>query len=98
VPQQALAMTNSQLVLESSRPIAVKISKAISPQGAKVDDATFVRSAFLVLLGVSASDAEIDASLSAIKEWRALPKVTPGSVHANFVWSLLNHNDFITLR
>lgn len=98
VPQQALAMTNSQLVLESSRPIAEKISQAISPQGTEIDDATFIRSTFLVLLGESPSDAELNASMSAIKEWRALPKATALDVRANFVWSLLNHNDFITLR
>ena len=38
VPQQALAMTNSRLVLDSSKPIAERISKAISPNESEVDD------------------------------------------------------------
>ena len=35
VPQQALAMTNSRLVLDASKPIAERISKAISPNASE---------------------------------------------------------------
>lgn len=98
VPQQALAMTNSRLVLDSSKPIAERISKAISPNESNIDDAEFIRSAFMLLLGYSPSDAELSASQETIEKWRELPKVSSQDARSYLVWSLLNHNDFITLR
>jgi hypothetical protein len=98
VPQQALAMTNSRLVLDSSKPIAARISRAISPNESNVDDIEFIRSAFMLLLGSSPNDVELNASQDAIKKWRKLPKVLPEDARSYLVWSLLNHNDFITLR
>jgi hypothetical protein len=98
VPQQALAMTNSQLVLDGSKPIAERIWKAISPSESEVDDAEFIRGAFLVLLGSSPSEAELRASLEAIQKWRQLPNVANHEVRRYLVWSLMNHSDFVTLR
>jgi hypothetical protein len=98
VPQQALAMTNSRLVLDCAKPIAERISKNVRQKGADVDDAPFIRSSFSLLLGSSPSDAELSASQEALKEWRKLPKLTAADVRSYLVWSLLNHNDFVTLR
>jgi mono/diheme cytochrome c family protein len=98
VPQQALAMTNGRLVLESSRPIADKIAKSLRPDESKVDDDEFIGGAFMVLLGNSPSEAERIASQDAIDAWRKLPDVSAEDAHSYLVWSLLNHNDFITLR
>jgi hypothetical protein len=98
VPQQALAMTNSRIVLDSSQPIAERISIAISTKESEVDDAAFVRSAFLLLLGNSPNDEELGASLKALKQWRGLPNVSSQESFAYLIWSLLNHNDFVTLR
>jgi hypothetical protein len=98
VPQQALAMTNSRLVLDSSKPVAERISKAVTPNGSNVDDIEFIRSAFMLLLGSSPNDAELNASMSALDKWRKLPKASREDSRSYLVWSLLNHNDFITLR
>ncbi len=98
VPQQALAMTNSRLVLDSSKPIAEKISQAIRPEAAEIDDAAFIRHAFNLLLGFSPSDDELKASQDALAQWSKLPDASPQTSRSNLVWSLLNHNDFITLR
>jgi hypothetical protein len=98
VPQQALAMTNSKLVLESAKPIAESVSKAVNPNESEVDDAAFIRSAFKLLLGNSPNDVEFVASQEAISQWRELPNLTPTDARAYLVWSLLNHNDFIIMR
>lgn len=98
VPQQALAMTNSRLVLDCAKPIAEQISKNVSPNGADVEDAAFIRSSFSLLLGSLPSDGELSASQAALNEWRKLPKIMPADVRSYLVWSLLNHNDFVTLR
>ena len=90
VPQQALALTNSPLIRESAPKIAALL---VSP-----DDAAFVRQAFVVLLGISASDAEVAASAGALEAWRKLPSSTPENARGNFIKALINHNDFVTLR
>ena len=92
VPQQALAMSNSQLVLDAAPKIATRLS-----QGIKGED-EFIRKAFLVLLGITANDAEMSACRKALQAWRKLPKSTPDQARAQLIWALLNHNDFITLR
>jgi hypothetical protein len=98
VPQQALALTNSQLVLDHANEIANQLSDGIA------DDADFIRKAFAVLLGINADDAELTASQQALDAWRQLPKPsketedTTDNPRAHLVWALLNHNDFVTLR
>src|SRR4029078_12119219 len=96
VPQQALAMTNSRLVLDCAKPIAERISENISQDGAEVEDAAFIRNSFSLLLGSPPSDASLSASQDALNEWRKLPNITPADVRSYLVWSLLNHNDFVT--
>ncbi len=92
VPQQALALTNSALVLESSQQIAQAI--AATP----LDDESFIRQAFLVLLGIEVSDGELSDCQAALTAWQKLPEATADSARGNLVWSLINHNDFVTLR
>jgi mono/diheme cytochrome c family protein len=98
VPQQALAMTNSRLVLDSAKPIAEQISKSISHKSSEVDDAAFIRSAFLLMLANPPNDVEFNTSQEAIEKWRELPKVSSQDARSYLVWSLLNHNDFVTMR
>ena len=90
VPQQALALSNSGLVLEASGQIAKRLSVESEPE--------FIRKAFRVLLGIEASENEVKESELAISAWRALPNATAESARANFIWTLINHNDFVTLR
>ena len=90
VPQQALALSNSGLVLEASTQIAKR--------WAIESDREFIRKAFRVLLGIEAGENEVTESVIAIGAWRALPNATAESARANLVWTLINHNDFVTLR
>jgi hypothetical protein len=92
VPQQALALTNSKLVLDASQAIAKRLSQG------SAEDNVFIQKAFRVLVGIDASDAEITVSSKAIKAWKELPNGSVESARAHFVWALLNHNDFVTLR
>jgi mono/diheme cytochrome c family protein len=99
VPQQALALSNSSLVLEAAARIAVNISGGVGPAA----DAEFVRAAYMYVLGVEAREAEVAACLRALAAWRSSAGApeAPGTQQAarsNLVWALLNHNDFVTLR
>jgi hypothetical protein len=98
VPQQALALTNSRLVLDSAKPIAAKIAASLKSRAATVDDATFIDSAFLALLGSPPDAGELHASEQALAQWRKSPKTTAEDARSYFVWSLMNDNDFVTLR
>ena len=98
VPQQALAMTNSRLILDASKQIAERIEKATAAGSPDIDDATFARRALTWLLGITASDAELAASLKAFDALRRLPDAQDRDARTFFVWALLNHNDFVTLR
>lgn len=82
VPQQALALTNSQL----SRDCADALAKRL----AKMDEGEFMEQAFLSVLGRSPTPEERRASvegLHALKGNRSL-----------LLQALINHNDFVTLR
>ena len=104
VPQQALALGNSQLVLDAVRPIAERLNQRLAANGANAgDDAAFVRLAFAVLLGYEPSAAEIAASRESIDAWKKLPEAKVGEAadtfaRANLIWVLLNHNDFVSVR
>ncbi|MCG6158191.1 DUF1553 domain-containing protein [Rubinisphaera margarita] len=92
VPQQALALSNSELVLESSGVIAAALTKT------HADEEEFIRQAFLQVLAIDATETEIAACQSAMSAWRELPDATDDSARANLIWTLINHNDFVTLR
>jgi hypothetical protein len=110
VPQQALALINSRLVLEAAEPIAQKVAQAAAEgPGATGPNATgsgtpdptdeaFARAAFDLLLGSSAEATEVAACVESLTAWRAIEGVTPDQARANLIWALLNHNDFVTLR
>ncbi|MES2468034.1 MAG: PSD1 and planctomycete cytochrome C domain-containing protein [Verrucomicrobiota bacterium] len=98
VPQQALALTNSGLVQDAAEKIAAHLAQTTGPADAAPDDTAFIRQAFLLLLGISASDAETAACSRALEAWRALPAGTGGDARIQLIRSLLNHNDFVTLR
>ncbi|WP_165229188.1 PSD1 and planctomycete cytochrome C domain-containing protein [Aquisphaera insulae] len=103
VPQQALALTNSRLVLDASAPVAARLGRRLAALGGAADDPAFARLAFVVLLGAEPSDAEVAAMARALGEWTRLPEAGRAGdaiawSRANLVWVLLNHNDFVTLR
>ncbi len=105
VPQQALALVNSALVLDASAQIAVRLSKVLSEKGASTGggaDADFVRLAYRSILGVEADEREVAACERAMEAWRRALEEAPTEKRADprgrLVWVLLNHNDFVTLR
>jgi hypothetical protein len=102
VPQQALALADSRLVHDAAGQIAKRLSQPIAAEMRPLVDKEFVQKAFYVLLGIRANDDETRASLRAIAEWRALPDPASDSkvdrARDYIIWTLLNHNDFITLR
>jgi hypothetical protein len=101
VPQQALALSNSRLVLDSAVRIAERIDR--EGQGGRVEEQEFIEQAFQQILGIRADEAMVGASKRAMERWRSLPEggIGQGSSIPDrimLVWSLLNHNDFVTLR
>ena len=95
VPQQALAQANSRLVLEA----AEKIVKQIEVRGQCADnDHSFVEQAFALILGSACKPEESQACLMALKHCQQSLHQSPQQARQILIWTLLNHNDFITLR
>jgi hypothetical protein len=97
VPQQALALSNAALVHDAAATIAASIAAA---GGSTIDDAAFLDRAFVLVLHRPPTADEQAACLAALERWRAVEKpagnTDPARIHA--VWTLFNHNDFVTLR
>ncbi len=89
VPQQALALENSQLAINAAQ----KIAAHLPSDG---DDA-FITSAFQLILGYLPDGNEQKVSSEALAAWRSLAP-DPNQARARFVLALLNHNDFVTIR
>jgi len=83
VPQQALALANSQVSVEKARVLAAKIGG---------QDEEFVKSAFETILSRPPSGAEQATGV------RFLQRQPGTRAKENFVHVLLNHNDFVTIR
>lgn len=80
VPQQALALSNSQLSYECAQTLLKGLGS--------LDDESFVRQSFLVVLGREALTTELTTCLE-----------TLGTLKRElFLQALFNHNDFVTLR
>ncbi|WP_419192956.1 DUF1553 domain-containing protein [Kolteria novifilia] len=92
VPQQALALSNSKLVLDAVGQIATRLSEQTT------DEDGFLRQAFVVILGFEPTEREIAASREVLRTWRRLPDTSEERARANLVWALINHNDFVTIR
>lgn len=105
VPQQALALANAAVVHEAAAAIA---ARAEATGAGVADDTAFLDRVFFLILQRGPSPEERSACGHAVARWRAVDEsvpsgtppapggVEPARVH--LVWSLLNHNDFVTLR
>jgi hypothetical protein len=89
VPQQALALSNSRLAIETSARIAARLPAE--------SNASFLSAAFSLLLAVEPSPAECQACEEALAAWTA-SGLTAAQARANLIHALLNHNDFVTIR
>lgn len=86
MPQQALAMSNSELVLRESRTLTGKLAKEVGE-----DNNQFVRRAYMTILSRRPKEEE----LKVCREFLAAGG-TKG--RENLVLVLFNHNDFVTIR
>jgi hypothetical protein len=100
VPQQALALTNSQLMLDHSRTLARKLGTAIT-------DIEFTRTAFERILTRAPSEQERTMCVSFLKRQEDLyknAKTLPGTTdprlraRESLIRVLFNHDDFLTVR
>ena len=109
VPQQALALENSPLAMLMAGKIALNIESALRANDAvakaieRDNDADFVRLAFVWILSVEPSADEQTTMLELLRRMIELAnqKQHPNPVsvaRTNLVLSILNHNDFITVR
>ncbi len=85
IPQQALALANSPLVRTQAEKLAAKL------RGESMTSADFVQRAFETLLSRSPTNAE--AALC-----QQYLQASAANADANLIHTLLNHNDFVTLR
>jgi hypothetical protein len=100
VPQQALALENSQLALEMSRLIVSQLSAPSQT------DADFIQAAFTLILCTPPNASEMASCQQALNRWHELLLTTnPGDAAAHqqearrqLILALLNHNDFVTIR
>ncbi len=94
VPQQALALFNSKI----SRDLSQKIADRIAPKASMMTPDDFVNHAFQWILGQPPGSLEKRVCVQAMEEWsRSTPKDSQRP-RTNLIHTLINHNDFITLR
>ena len=99
VPQQALAMENSSLATA----LADKIAQHLAEARPNAADSDFIRKAFLSILSVEPTANELATMSEMLNRMtdlaRAKKRPNPeGFARTNLVHTLLNHNDFITIR
>jgi hypothetical protein len=83
LPQQALALSNSDLELHQGRVLAGKLWQVVESEGAVADhEAAFVRAAFEQILGRAPSAAERSASASFLGRQAALFRQQQGEIAA----------------
>jgi hypothetical protein len=94
VPQQALALSNSKLIHDSSVLVTKRI---VEMPPVKFDDAEFIKRAFRTVLARDPIDQEVNVALKFLSKQRAALK-DETKVKAGLVRVLFNHNDFVTIR
>jgi hypothetical protein len=106
VPQQALALENSPFVAAMASGIAQRLAAGRAAEGetgSGGDDGDFVRDAFVTILSVEPTPDEEATLLELLTRMTELAKAKnrPNPVTAartSVVQTILNHNDFITIR
>lgn len=89
VPQQALALENSQQAMTAAQKIAARLPSE--------SDNAFISAAFALVLGYAPSGEELAASNEALAAWKTLGG-DGNQARSRLVLALLNHNDFVTIR
>ncbi len=105
VPQQALAMSNSKMVLARARKLAAEITREVVGADTPAATAAFIASAFERIIGrLPTADEHADCR-TALRQFETAANADTATSDAalqrareNLVHVLLNHNDFITIR
>ncbi|MFN7805537.1 MAG: DUF1553 domain-containing protein, partial [Planctomycetaceae bacterium] len=93
IPQQALALSNSDLAHELSARLAGQIHEALRP-AERQGVAPFIVRAYQQILSRSPTPAELEACAQFLQG----PAPTPEAARSGLVRVLLNHNDFVAIR
>ncbi len=93
MPQQALALSNSQLVHQASSQAAQSIWDSLKPQ----TEAAFIKAAFETVLSRSPIARETAASSQFLAKQRTTLK-DEARVRESLIRALFNHNDFVSIR
>ncbi len=99
VPQQALALENSSLATA----MAGKISQRLAAARPNAADSDFIRAAFVTILSVEPTADELATMTEILNRMTELARTkkrpNPEAIaRTSLVQTLLNHNDFITIR
>ena len=99
VPQQALALENSSLATA----MAGKISQRLAAARPNAADSDFIRAAFVTILSVEPTADELATTSEILNRMTELARTkkrpNPEALaRTSLVQTLLNHNDFITIR
>ncbi len=95
VPQQALALANSELARRHARLLARDLAAR-----AGLDPASFVTAAFEQVLSRAPTSAELSECVTFLRERAARPRTADPALRAreSLVHVLLNHHEFVTIR
>src|SRR6185436_3201704 len=100
-PQQALALSNSELTLTQSRLLAARLWKEVGEAAEAEREPKFIAAAFEQVLSRSTTELEVVASKRFLATQRELAKMSPDAgakSRESLVHAILNHNDFVTVR
>lgn len=92
VPQQALAMANSRLVYQTAPKIAAQCGSE------NLGEEQFIRESFATILAAEPSEEEMGACRTALHGWSTMAGSSREKSRHLLIWTLLNHNDFVTIR
>lgn len=92
MPQQALALSNSQLIHSAGKSTVAAIGVVT-----EVDDPTFVTQAFRRILSRTPSSEEQMAAIRFLQD-QTQQTSSPNTARESLVRVLFNHNDFVTIR
>jgi hypothetical protein len=101
VPQQPLALANSRLALDASQAIAQRISAGLTDTQEPTE---FIQTAFLAILARPATAEEARLCQEAMNDWITHPEAPSDQsqrqqrARERLIHSLINHNDFISIR
>lgn len=90
IPQQSLALTNSDWVHKMSQEILKQIDAPKFPDNS-AGNRSFCEAAFLRILGRAASEQEVQVCCRYLER-------SDGAARGSLVRALINHNDFVTIR